>query len=363
MAPQGGRDTASVKETLFNRTARYEFFQAVRLLEGILSERALVGRDNDPADEIVRFRSSLSLAFPGADVEELRTADDDGPPELTVAFMGAATPGSWGSLPRRYTEEIRKLVRDKNTALRDFIDLFNHRFISLFYRAWRKHRLPIQYERGADGHFEQVLRGVIGLATGNLVEGLSLDRRMLLARSGLIAMKPMPASALESLLRSVFGVEVRIEPFVPDWYGIEEDDRNAIGQRSSRLGEDIYIGSEVRLIQSKFRIHVGPIDFEGFQDFLPEGEGARTLFELVRLATGDDLDFEVRLSLAAPEVPSLYLGEGPGPECRLGWSSWLAREGIEEDAEDAFFVPRTELAPGGPAWGAGEHLSSMGVSP
>ena len=40
------------------------FFQAVRLLERLLPDRAPVGGDAPPSREVVRFLTKLSLAFP-----------------------------------------------------------------------------------------------------------------------------------------------------------------------------------------------------------------------------------------------------------------------------------------------------------
>ena len=50
-------------------------------------------------------------------------------------------------LPHHYTELLIQRIRERDDSLRDFLDLFHHRLISLFYRAWEKYRLPVAYER------------------------------------------------------------------------------------------------------------------------------------------------------------------------------------------------------------------------
>src|SRR5437588_10322428 len=71
-------------------------------------------------------------------------------PALVASFMGLTGPK--GALPDHYTELLIRLGRERKdverTALRDWLDLFNHRFLSLFYRAWEKYRFQIPYERG-----------------------------------------------------------------------------------------------------------------------------------------------------------------------------------------------------------------------
>ena len=148
MAAEGGRDSASLKELLLERTGRFEFLQAVRLFQKIWSDRAPVGLDSDPREEVLRFRSDVSSVFPATDVREAVPPDGELPGRLTVSFLGVATPGTYGALPRRYAEELRYQARNKNPAPLDFFDIFNHRFISLFYRAAQKSRLVLAYESG-----------------------------------------------------------------------------------------------------------------------------------------------------------------------------------------------------------------------
>jgi type VI secretion system protein ImpH len=340
MAPEGGRETPSLKDQLFEHTERFDFVQAVRVLARLYPERATVGGDADPSDEVVRFVSDLSSAFPRSEVQGARPADDHGPPRLTVNFMGVATPQSFGSLPRRFAEEIRQLVRDRQPALRDFLDLFNHRLISLFLRARERHHPLVDYERGAQGTFARALAAVLGVATPGLTSRLALDDHALFARAGLLSLRPMPAVALESLVSSVFGVPAEIQPFRAATHCIEADDRNRLGLANSRLGEDLFLGEEIVLVESRFRARVGPLDLSAYEALLPDRAGHQKLADLLRFATRGELDFDVQLVLAAAETPVVRLGAGEAARGRLGWSSWLASErAAGEPRDDAVFAP------------------------
>src|SRR5262245_25921678 len=194
MGAEGRRETPSLRDQLFEQTEGFDFVQAVRVLARIYPERAPVGGDADPADEVVRFASDLSSIFPRAEVQRAQPADDDGgPARMLVNFMGIATPASFGSLPRRYAEEIRLLVRERNPALRDFLDLFNHRLISLFLRARARHHPVLHVERGADSVFGRALAAILGLGTSGLADRLAVDDHALWARAGLLGMRPLPA--------------------------------------------------------------------------------------------------------------------------------------------------------------------------
>jgi type VI secretion system protein ImpH len=355
MASESGRSTASVKESLYERPSRFEFFQAVRLLRRLRHDGAGIGED-DPDQEALRFRSEVSLSFPARDIAKLEPpGEGERAAVMTVAFLGMATAGSFGSLPTRYTEEILEQERQKNFALRDFFDLFNHRFVSLFYRAWEKYRLPVQYEVSDARFFERALSSVIGMGTEGLAGRIALEDRALLSRAGLLAMAPLPEVALAGVLESYFGVPVEVEQFLATWYPIDEGEQNRLGAANSRLGEDLFVGDGVCLAQFKFGLRLGPLDWQRYQEFFPTAEGFHALVDLVRLAVTPEVDFQTRPILRAEDVPALRLEHTPSQACRLGWSTWLKSEEFRRDPDDAVLVPESRVA--APSAGAAGAIS------
>jgi type VI secretion system protein ImpH len=339
MAAEGRSDSLTLRELLVENIERFEFAQALRLLERWMPDRAPVGGDHALDDEVVRFRSDISLVFPRSDLQRFEPGEIGHPPRVTVNFMGVATPASYGSLPQRYAEEIRSLVRDKNTALRDFLDLFNHRLISLFFRARALHLPALQIERGSDNPFERALSAVLGIATPGLSQRLSLPDRALIARAGLLARRPVPAIVLEALLESTFELPVEVLQFQPRRYAMTADDENRLGRANCRLGEDLFLGREITLADARIRLRAGPLDCARFEGLLPDALEHQQFVDLVRLATGDGLDFDLQLVLQAAEVPSTRMGGDGVAIGRLGWSSWLASDARPEPADDAVFAP------------------------
>ena len=57
MATPSRRPDPPLSEELFDEPYRFDFFQAVRLLERLGPDAAPVGRDGPPAREVVRFRA------------------------------------------------------------------------------------------------------------------------------------------------------------------------------------------------------------------------------------------------------------------------------------------------------------------
>jgi type VI secretion system protein ImpH len=354
MATASGRTDPSLEEILFEEGFRFDFFEAVRVLERVRAERQPVGHGTMPGREVVRFRSRISLTFPPSAIYEIVQPEDrERPPEMTVAFMGLA--GLVGVLPRHYTEMLLERMRQKDFALRDFLDLFNHRFISLFYRAWEKYRFPVAYERAVQTRdrydpFSLYLFDLIGMGTRGLRERLAVDGETLLFYAGMLAQQPHSASSLEALLGDYFEVPVRAQQFVGQWLSLSLEQRTRLAAKNDPRGSvgGAILGSRFWDQQAKFRLRIGPLTFAQFKGFLPTGKSLGRLVQLTRLFVGQELDFDLQLILKANEVPACRLGKPGLDALRLGWSSWLKTKEFTYDAEEAVL---------------GSHLTRIATSP
>jgi type VI secretion system protein ImpH len=261
---------------------------------------------------------------------------------MTVAFMG--TTGPLGVLPHPYTELLVDRTRHKDTALREFLDLFNHRLVSLFYRAWEKYRFPVTYERGEDDRFTDHLFAVVGFGTRGLKHRQSFRDQALLYYGGLVAQRPTSVAAIEAVLGDYFGVRARVEQFVGQWLALDDESLTRLGSANSRLGVDTVAGSRVWDAQSKFRVRLGPLAFDRFTDFLPVGTAFKPAAELARLLVGEEFDFDVQLTLRADEVPACALTTKANPESgrrpMLGWTSWLKTKPFTQDDSQVVLAPR-----------------------
>jgi type VI secretion system protein ImpH len=333
MATQSGTTDTPLAKVLFDEPYRFDFFQAVRLLERLYPERGSVGRDGNPSREVARFRTRLSLSFPPSQIYQIIPENEDGksPLQMIVAFMGLT--GPLGVLPLHYTEMMMDRVRYKDRALWDFIDIFNHRFISLFYRAWEKYRFPIAFERGEEDSFTEYLFDIIGMGTRGLRGRLSLPDEGLLFYGGLIAQMPHSASSIEAILGDYFGVHAKIEQFSGQWLELDEESISRLGTANSHLGVNTVVGSRVWDTQSKFRLRFGPLTFNKFTAFLPTGSAFKPAIELTRLLTGMEFDFDIKPILKADEVPGCVLTTRAKRRPMLGWTAWLKTRDFTEDDE------------------------------
>lgn len=354
MAAESRGTDSDLRQELAHRGFRFDFFQAVRLLARVLPDRQPVGENASPSQEVVRFRALQSFAFPPSAIHEIRPARDDRrPAEMTVAFMGLT--GPQGVLPRYYTELMLERLQAKDTTLRDFFDVFNHRMISLFFRAWEKYHCTVGFEqsllKGSHDRFAQCLFAIAGLGTAGLRDRLSIDDRSVLRYVGLLGQRPRSAEALARCLEDYFQVPVRVNQFVGAWLTLDEEDWTTIGMTGSNnvLGRSALAGTKIWDQQAAFKVELGPLEFGQFERLLPSGQAYPTLVQLTKLFAGPELDFDVQLRLRADEVPPTKLRSTDTYAPRLGWTTWLKTKEFDHPADDVHFSGSTMTAQAGTA--------------
>ena len=254
--------------------------------------------------------------------------------QMVLSFMGLY--GVDSPLPFYFSEAVVGAEGDDEhedgeedgaRVLRRFLDIFDHRIYSLYYRAWKKYRYSLQFETGGKDSFSQYLLSLIGLGTPALQCLAGGDPSRLIAYMGVLGQQTRCAEGLGGLLSDYFGVDAQIAEFVPRWVTIPESYRTRLG--TGKLGQDATMGEKILDLGGKFRIILGPLNFEAFQRLLPsetgsEGRGTdfKHLDRLVRLYVRDQLSFDMELLLYSEDVPPLQLGMDAA---QLGWISWAGR--------------------------------------
>jgi len=333
-------DLALAERDLQSRLAEepfvFQFFQAVRLLEKLARDRVPVGKFAHPSTEVVRFSAYPSTCFPASEIQQIQPGEGTRPPRMVVNFMGLT--GPLGLLPLYYTHLVIDRSRVRDTALRDFFDIFNHRAISLFYQAWEKYRVTIEYERGHRERFSQYLLDLMGLGTRGLQGRQAVPDDSLMFYAGLLSQHPRSATALRQILEDYFEVPVAIEQFAGAWFRLDrpsqcwlEENRSA----SERLGFGVVVGDEVWDEQSRVRIRLGPLSLQQYLDFLPIGSAYGTLCAITKFFSGNEVDFEVQLVLKREETPGCELGAQDDRAPRLGWVSWAKTAPLGRDPSEA----------------------------
>jgi type VI secretion system protein ImpH len=339
MAVYGWGTDSSVADWLFTEGHRFDFYQAVTLLERLAPDGISVGEGSEPDKEAVRFMSKMELAFPPSDVAEVHhTGREATPAHVTVNFLGLA--GWLGPMPASYTELLLERSWHRDTALRDFIDIFNHRLVSLMYRVRKLHRVGLDFRSPDQTPVARYLFALMGLGTPGLQGRMQVKERALLFYAGLVAQRPRSMVGLKSMLTDYFNITVQGRQFCGQWYHLEADQVTTIGStgHNQQLGHGAVLGTRVWEQQGKFTLCLGPLTLAQFLDFLQIGRGFRSLCELTRFYVGHELDFSFRLTIQADEVPESRLSVTNGP--RLGWTSWLKTREFQEDDSQVQLIPQ-----------------------
>lgn len=325
-----GKNTA-IEDGLFAEGHRFDFFQAVRLLEIIHTTHGdhltSPGQGADPANEVVHFRSTVKLDFPASDIAQVkrkqdipRRAQPKAPTEMSVNFLGLA--GCLGALDIPSTELVLHRESQKDNALKDFLDIFNHRLVSLLYRIRKHHRVGLGSATPGMDHVARYLYSLIGLETPRLKGRMHVRDRALLYYAGILAQEPRSMAGLQRILTDYFQVEVKTTQFVGQWCELEESQWTTIGVSGTnqRLGRDtVIVGTHVWDQHARFEIQLGPLELDDFESFLPTEWRFGVLCDLIRFYIKDEFEFNVRLILKSEQIPQMKLSMDPV----LSWTSWL----------------------------------------
>ncbi len=272
------------------------------------------------------------LAPPVSEVERI---------ELTPAFMGLL--GVAGTLPFHYTETLaHREMYQKDFGPRAFMDIFSHRSVMLFYEAWRKHRLPLQFEADRRQRYLPMVLSLAGLGQKGLRDRLGGQRgavadESLAYFSGALQQRTRSPRQLQQLLQQYLGVPVRVDQFVGRWYALPPEHLPMLGGGGAPaiLGRTTTLGERVWQRDMRMRLVLGPLSHQRFQRFLPGGAGAAALRELITLYSGVSLEYEINLRLRQDDVQGCQLdSQRPATLGRLGWDTFLQTRPANDDRAD-----------------------------
>lgn len=307
-----------VHRRLLEEGHRFQFSQAVRLLELAFPEAPAPGKTTNYADAPIQLRPSPDLVFPATDVKRVRRRGEQGPIQVFVTFLGLY--GIDAPLPYSFYEHLAQETGE-TVPHRDFLDIFNHRLYAFFYRAWKKYRPELHYRGGGRDRHSRRFVSLAGLGTPHALDDTSLSPMRLAAQAGVLGPQARNAAGLETLVEAFFdGVEVEVRENVPRWVTIPS--RSGLGAGDFQLGKQATIGEKIYDRSGKFRLRLGPMGVDQYLALLPGGEDARALQTLVRLYVPDYLDYDVELQIHSEDLPPTQLGES-GAE--LGYTTSIGQ--------------------------------------
>jgi len=315
------RQQNAIINKLINEPERFDFYQAISLLQ----RQSSIAKNNHE----LQFKVNPSLAFPVASISKIESCDELDT-IVGVNFLGLV--GQQGILPNYYTEQLLSLIHNKEFELQDFLDMFHHRLVQLYYQAWEKNYLPNNYRSKPA---ETMLRSTLGLVAENVHNKMQVFDENLLFYAGFFSQQIRNTNSLCSMLSNYFILPIEIEEFRGQWAILDNMDKTKVAVTNaqfSQLGVNTMLGNRAWNIHNKFRICVGPVNYQQFKRLLPNGNLVSALRSIVKLYVGIDYSFEIQIILTAKSVPYCALGK---KKTMLGWNTWLKSKEFLYDAKDA----------------------------
>ncbi|MCW8932459.1 MAG: type VI secretion system baseplate subunit TssG [Gammaproteobacteria bacterium] len=337
MASQDRSTANHIVSDLIEHSQQYSFFQAVKLLNDY---NQLVSDDEGKEalkNTLIQFSVNPQLAYNSSDIEAvvIEETNEQFIAQMSVNFMGLY--GATSPLPAFYSESILQ-AKNGDDSTKDFMDLFNHRMISLVYKCWEKYRYYQQYkhaqyslesgEGGKTDQFTNWMFSLCGLVRPEQRNDPNVDWNRLLPFIGLLGMRCHSASAIESVLRFYFKFKnIFICPNIQRFVEIEDDQQNRLGTQCVSLSNNLVLGQRVEDRSGKFRIKITELTYERFLQFLPDGENYMSLRKIVDYVLRDQLDYDIELQLIKQEIPKLSLSHHNNE--KLGWTTWFGSHNQE----------------------------------
>jgi type VI secretion system protein ImpH len=332
MAGKNGLQTSTLTylQKVSKKPYRYGFYRTVRVINCLNPDKPVTGVAYRPEDDPIRFTQEPYTQFAPSTLHALEIDGKSRFPRLSQRFMGVFGPN--GPLPTHVTEYARDRARHhRDSAFVGFADMFHHRAVSLFYRAWAVAQPTAQLDRPEYDSFSRHVGSLAGFGIKSLWNRDEFQHLAKLHYVGHLASLPRHACGLESIISGYFEIQAKVIEFVAHWLTIPQSDRLTLGTGGSgRLGEDTVIGERVWQRQDKFRLRLGPLRLKQYESFLPSGKSFKALVAAVRNYLGMELLWEANLVLDGKDKPRTCLGKSGA----LGWTSWLESESSDKEISD-----------------------------
>jgi type VI secretion system protein ImpH len=339
-----GRETDAVEflARLGDAPHDYDFYQTLRRLECFYADKPRWGEAQRPTEEPIRLGQDPELSFAPAPLGWFGTEPGGAKPRLQVRLFGLLGPN--GPLPTHLTEYARDRLRNSgDRTFSRFLDMFQHRFLALFYRAWAQAQPHVNRDRPDSDRFGGYLGALVGLRPTAARNRDTVPDVAKLFHVGFLLRHVRNAEGLQSILGHFFRVPVRIEQFVTHWMSLATGERTALSREGATLGHGAVLGGRVWDAQHKFRVQIGALSLQEYESFLPGGTRLGKLVDWITFYLSHELDWDVRLILKRDQVPPLTLNG----QRRLGWTTWLGARRTSRDADDLCLHPESVIGRAG----------------
>lgn len=308
----------------------FGFYEAMRSIECFYNDKARLGETLKSSDDMIRLGQTPSAAFAPSTLSTVST-EKDNLLHLKVLFFGMFGPN--GALPLHLTEYANERVRTaRDESFIHFMDMFHHRLLCLFYRAWANKEPTVHFDRPENDRFHLYTGSLLGIGTPAVHDRDQMPDNSKMHYAGHMSTQTHHAEGLGSVLQAFFNVPVKIKEYIGEWLVIPEQSRSYLGKSidGGKLGQDAVLGGKSWQRQYKFRVLIGPMDLKEYEGLLPGKAKLDQVSAILKNYVGMEMTWDINLVLKKEAIPKTKLGSFG----QLGWTTWLHSKSMERDAND-----------------------------
>jgi type VI secretion system protein ImpH len=336
MAEPDRQTSDSLAEEIAAKPYSFDFCRAVRMFDAEFRDRPRVGNSVRLEEDLLRFCQIPSLSFAPSTLEGAQRAEGSRVIRMFVNFLGLFGPN--GPLPQHLTEFARDRYRNAHDpTLVRFMDIFHHRILSFFYRAWAINQKSVDFDRPDESRYANYFGSLFGIGMPGLRERDLVPDRAKIFFSGRLTAQTRNAEGLEEILEDFFGLPTEIQEFSGFWMEIPFENQCRLGEsaETGSLGLNAIAGARKYEAQLKFRIRMGPMELDDLRRLVPIEEGFKKLKDWVLNYINKEFYWDLQCVLKARAVPGICLGQ----DGLLGWTTWLKGKPFTQDTTDPIFDP------------------------
>lgn len=317
---------------------RVNFYRFCQLLEKCHPDKPLMGSTSHPSDDPVRLLPHPGMGFPASELRsvEYSEEDDTAPPVVRTTFMGLY--GVDSPLPTAYIDDITQ-QREGHEALQGFLDIFNHRILTQFYRIWRKYSYSATFESGGTDAISQSLLGLIGLGIPGTANKIATPVSRFLGLLGVLRQPGKTQEGMQAIVHLLAPeTTVCVSPYCLRPIAVRRplgfyDDDDLVLDGNTPLGDEAMDASSQLLLEL---ITSSEQEAKGW---MPDGQLYQDFLVMLRVYLGWRFKAKIRLTVSTCLLPIPPLGDAP---------FWLGMNGIlgvenHDVAEDIPATFTTEL--------------------
>ncbi|MBK6293509.1 MAG: type VI secretion system baseplate subunit TssG [Rhodoferax sp.] len=331
VAAGGALNLQGFAQSLRSKPDDFDLFFALRVLQAQHPTLPRLGRASRPQAEPIRLGQDPSMAFAPSTIAEMLPATAGQPERLMVWNFGLYGPN--GPMPTHITEYVRDRLRQyDDPTLARFSDIFHHRLLLLFFRAWSDAQPTASLDRPGEDAFGRHLGALVGIGQPSMRARDAVPDHAKLHLAGHLTRSSRNPEGLRAAIASYFQVPVELQEYCLHYLNLEpaQQTRLATSACNSQLGVDALVGERIPDVQSKFRLLIGPLSRAQYELFLPQASHFAALVDWVRNYLGIEFAWDYTLILSKQAVPPAQLGA----DTRLGWTTWISEAPPEQDPGD-----------------------------